>query len=157
MGRAKDREEQVIYSPQPSHAGLVALPIARRNKIGEPGRGVKMDIEKVVAAFGEDNFSDVLSDELSLSFERLPLETACEHGGFPDPEWFEIKVIESSADEKAIQAKVTISFTENCNTGCGDVVVPHSHLLECNVTIPKEGADWEIEPIQSSEEYEPEF
>lgn len=115
-----------------------------------------MDLSAVIAAYGTPDFDEKLRDTLNENAMDLPLEDACEHGGWPDPEDVDVYSVANVHDvENAIYATVSIAFTESVGTTCANAQVPFHHDVTCQMKIEKSGDDWSVEIIE--EEHEPEF
>jgi hypothetical protein len=96
-----------------------------------------MRFERALLAFGTDAFGATLRKELDEHVKELPLEKACENGGYPDDRDTNIAIGEIEADVKEIRARVTITFTENYKSGCGDNIVPYPRVMDCHLAIDR--------------------
>jgi hypothetical protein len=117
-----------------------------------------MNLPKLIAAYDPDytkEFEDGLQDQLGEFCEDIPLEQACEHGGYPLPEDVSVYKVESVwDDERCIYATVSVSFAETVNTTCADVTVPFQHDAKFDVSISKDGEEIEFEMVEVEHEHE---
>ncbi len=93
-----------------------------------------------------DVFSRTLKHELEhLPSGSLPLERGVSQGGMIDDSNITATILNFSDNDKMIQAKVGIFFTEIViNCGCGDDPMPTNAYCEMRITIDKTTAKTEF-------------
>lgn len=81
-----------------------------------------VELPKSLAAFGTENFLEVLRDELYENASDFPLEACMDGGGWPDTDSLDFTVSNVSEDEEAIYAEIEAVFTEKTrHSGCADL------------------------------------
>ena len=94
------------------------MPEPDDEKIAQFLKRLEPDYKLAVEAFGTDEFADVLVSQMDKEQSKLPLDGACEDGG-----WWEEVVLEyknSDEDSGVITATVVADFYEYSRTGCPD-------------------------------------
>jgi hypothetical protein len=115
-----------------------------------------MYVSENLLTLDKDDLENQLQMDLEGELDELPLEDACEYGGFPDPVSVSVYDVERVfADEEELAATFSVSFTECRNTGCGDCVVEHQHNMDCRMTIDRKTCEATIQSIEP--EYIDEF
>lgn len=69
----------------------------------------------------EDQFCDIIREEIYELQDALPLERFCEWGGFPDDDTIEIDIEKIIHSRKHIHVEFSVSFTEAISTSCADI------------------------------------
>ena len=95
-------------------------------------------------------FEKVLKRELeNLPTGTLPLENATSRGGFVDDSDISATVIKVKQNEKEVQARVGIFFTEIVTgCGCGDDPMPENAYCEMLISIDKTTSEAKFEVVQ---------
>jgi hypothetical protein len=150
------------WAPNPRSLGYNGHVADEKNELGKArpppnnaGREV-MDIKKLILIEDKEQFETELTEALGDEFDALPLEDACEDGGFPDPISVDVyDVKKTGEDENFIYATFGVSFTEEINTSCGDVTISKPRNMDCTVTIDKVlgEADFTVEKVESDWEF----
>lgn len=89
------------------------------------------------------DFKQILKDEIErLPAGTLPLDKCTTLGGYVDDEHITASVLNTSEDDLAIRARVSVFFTEiMICCGCGDDPMPQTAYCEIQVTIDKSTAE----------------
>jgi len=81
--------------------------------------------------------------------DDLPLEAACEDGGFPSD--FEVSTVRFvSCDDGALFFEVSVCFTEEVGTTCSDVTFDHPRSVDFRMEIWPELGTYETEVVEAS-------
>ena len=101
-----------------------------------------LKLEQALAAWGQDDFSAVLKDELqSLKPTQLPLEKGTSQGGYVDDSPISVTVNRFTETDRQLEGSVGVFFTEIViNCGCGNDPMPVNAYCELQVDIDKNTA-----------------
>lgn len=105
-----------------------------------------MDLRAILRAGSTEEFEDLLTTELEKDGNRLPLEKACDEGGYPDLLTFSIEdltKVEESVEQ--VVAKFEARFTERVVKGCDAIEDRIYRRLPCTINIDKESETYRIE------------
>lgn len=96
--------------------------------------------------WGSDSFPQTLKSEIeNLKTGALPLDKGVFQGGYIDDSNLAITVLHVTDDEKTIQAKVGIFFTEIvAGCSCGDEPMEQNAYCEMQISIDKATAEAEF-------------
>lgn len=95
-----------------------------------------------LAAWGKDNFSSILKNELQeLGPKKLPLEKGTSQGGYIDESPISVTVNNFTDRNNTIKGSVGVFFTEIViNCGCGDDPMHINAYCDLAVAIDKQTA-----------------